>query len=165
MRGLVRALEALSEACGYVAGTVVLGLTAFIAAAVFARRVLGTPILATDEVSGYLLLTIVFLGIAYTMKAGGHIRADILLSHVPSRVRTGLELLATALALVFAAALLAGNWTLAAEYYTRGTLSFRYLQTPLWLPASLLVVGSAILLLQLAAQLLAQLLPEPDPRP
>jgi TRAP-type C4-dicarboxylate transport system permease small subunit len=163
MGRLVRALEALSEACGWVAGAVVLALTGMIAAAVLARRVLGTPILAADELSGYLLLGIVFLGLAYTMKAGGHIRADIVLAHVPPAARRALEVGAAALGLAFAGAFLAGNWALSSEYWTRGTLSFRYLQVPLWIPATLLVLGSLVLCLQLLAQLCRQLGAGADP--
>ncbi|MFQ5829849.1 MAG: TRAP transporter small permease subunit [Candidatus Methylomirabilia bacterium] len=157
MRRLIRALEAISEAAGALAALVVLGLTLFITSAVFSRRVLGSPILAADEVSGYFLLAIVFLGLAYTMKSGGHIRSDIVLAHVPPRMRGGLETLATLLALAFALVLLAGNWRLIAQYYTRGTLSFRYLQIPLWIPGILLVAGAAVLVVQLVAQLLRRL--------
>ena len=156
MRRLVRCLEALSDGAGYAAGITVFGLTLLIAAGVFSRRVLGSPLLSVDEVSGYLLLAIVFLGLAHTMKAGGHIRSDIVLAHVPAGVRGGLEVLATLLAFLFALALAGGNWVLVAEYYGRGTLSFKYLQIPLWIPASLLVVGVIILLLQLVAQFLRQ---------
>lgn len=156
MRALIRALEAASETAGYLAGATVFGLTVLIAVGVFSRRVLGSPLLAVDEVSGYLLLAIVFLGLAHTMKTGGHIRADVVLAHVPTGVRGGLELLATLLASLFALALLAGNWILVAEYYRRGTLSFKYLQIPLWIPASLLVVGVVLLLQQLVAQFLRQ---------
>lgn len=156
MRRLIGVLEALSEAAGYLAGITVFGLTLFIALGVFSRRVLGAPILALDEVSGYLLLAIVFLGLAHTMKADGHIRSDIVLAHVPPGVRGGLEALATLLAFLFALAFLVGNWALVAEFYVRGTLSFKYLQIPLWIPASLLVVGVVLLLLQLVGQFLRQ---------
>ena len=50
MRRIVQGLERLSEVGGYLAGAMVLGLTVFVASAVLARRVLGTPILASDEV-------------------------------------------------------------------------------------------------------------------
>lgn len=157
MRHLIRALEAISEAAGALAALVVLGLTFFITSAVFSRRVVGSPILAADEVSGYLLLAIVFLGLAYTMKTGGHIRSDIVLAHVRPGVRGGLETLATLLGLAFAVVLLASTWRLVAQYYSRGTLSFRYLQIPLWIPGILLVAGAAILVVQLIAQLLRRL--------
>ena len=156
MRAVIRALEGISDAAGYLAGATVFGLAALIAVGVFSRRVLASPLLAVDEVSGYLLLAIVFLGLAHTMKAGGHIRSDIVLAHVPAGVRGGLEVLTTLLAFLFALALLAGSWALLAEYYGRGTLSFKYLQIPLWIPASLLVVGVILLLLQLVAQFLRQ---------
>lgn len=157
MRLLVRAIEALSETAGYLAGATVLGLTALIASAVVARRVFGTPILAADELSGYLLLAIVFFGLAYTMKAGGHVRADLVLTYVPARIRGVLEGLATVLALAFTLALLGGAWALVVEYYVHGTTSFKYLQIALWMPAALLVVGAALLALQLVAQLIRKL--------
>lgn len=163
MRRVIGVLEAISDLAGYLAGITVFGLTLLISAGVFSRRVLGAPILALDEVSGYCLLAIVFLGLAHTMKAGGHIRADIVLDHVPAGVRGGLELLATLLAFLFALALLVGNWALVAEYYGHGTLSFKYLQIPLWIPGSLLVVGVALLVLQLLAQLLRQVAGHRDP--
>ena len=109
--------------------------------------------------SGYMVVAIVFLGLAYTMKAEGHVRADIFLSHVPPKVRAVLETIATLIALGFAGLLLAGCWRLVAEFYTQGSLSFRYLQTPLWIPGSLLVIGAALLGLQLVAQLLKRLNP------
>lgn len=159
MGSIVRGLERLSEAGGYVAGAVAVLLTVLVAASVIARRLLNAPLLITEEVSGYMVVAIVFLGLAYTMKAEGHIRADIILSHVPVRVRAVLEILATVIALGFAGLLLAGSWRLTAEFYTQGSLSFRYLQTPLWIPGSLLVIGAALLSLQLVAQLLKRLTP------
>lgn len=163
MRRVVRTLELLAEVAGYAGGGMVFALTILITAGVVSRRVLGAPLLAVDEISGYLLLAIVFLGLGYTMKAGGHIRSDVLLAHVPAGVRGALEMLATLLALAFTMALLAGAWSIVAEYYRRGTLSFKYLQIPLWIPASLLLVGVAVLLLQLVASLLQRLRGEPGP--
>ncbi|MBI2552930.1 MAG: TRAP transporter small permease subunit [Candidatus Rokubacteria bacterium] len=78
-------------------------------------------------------------------------------------MRGGLEMLATLLALLFALAFLAGNWGLVAEFYARRTLSFKYLQIPLRIPGSLLVVGVALLVLQLLAQLLRQVAGHRDP--
>jgi TRAP-type C4-dicarboxylate transport system permease small subunit len=163
MRPLVRAIEALSDTAGYLAGAGVLALTALIAASVVARRAFAAPLLAADEVSGYLLLTIVFFGLAHTLKAGAHIRADIVLAHVPAGARAVLERVATVLALGFTLALLAGAWALMAEYYAHGTTSFKYLQIPLWMPAALLVAGAALLVLQVVARLLRLLGGPPPP--
>lgn len=159
MGSIVRGLERLSEAGGYAAGAVSVLLTALIAVSVISRRVFNAPLLITEEISGYMMVALVFLGLAYTMKTESHIRADILLSHVPLRARAVLEIIATLIALGFAALLAAGTWRLVAEFYTQRTLSFRYLETPLWIPGSLLVIGAALLGLQLVAQLLKRLAP------
>jgi TRAP-type C4-dicarboxylate transport system permease small subunit len=151
---VVRGLEWLSEAGGYVAGAVSVLLTALIAIAVISRRVFNSPLLITEEIAGYMMVAIVFLGLAYTMKMDGHVRADILLSHLPRRARAVLETIATLLALGFAGVLVAGTWRLVAEFFTQRTLSFHYLQTPLWIPGSLLVIGTALLGLQLLVRLL-----------
>ena len=58
------------------------------------------------------------------------------------------------IALGFAGVLVAGTWRLFSEFYSQGTRSFHYLQTPLWIPGSLLVIGTALLGLQLVARLL-----------
>jgi TRAP-type C4-dicarboxylate transport system permease small subunit len=154
VKPVVRGLERLSEAGGYVAGAVSVLLTALIAVSVISRRVFNAPLLITEEISGYMMVALVFLGLAYTMKMESHVRADILLSHLPPRARAVLETIATLLALGFAGVLVAGSWRLAAEFYTQGTLSFRHLQTPLWIPGSLLVIGAVLLTLQLLARLL-----------
>ena len=154
MGAIVRGLERLSDAGGYVAGAVSVLLTALIAVSVISRRVFNAPLLITEEISGYMMVALVFLGLAYTMKTESHIRADILLSHVPRRARVMLETIVTLLALGFAGVLVAGTWRLVAEFYTQRTLSFRYLETPLWIPGSLLVIGTALLGLQLLVRLL-----------
>ncbi|MEK7879914.1 MAG: TRAP transporter small permease [candidate division NC10 bacterium] len=151
---VVRGIERLSQAGGYVAGAVSVLLTALIAIAVISRRVFNSPLLITEEIAGYMMVAIVFLGLAYTMKMDGHVRADILLSHLPRRAHRALETLATVIALGFAGVLVAGTWRLFSEFYSQGTRSFHYLQTPLWIPGSLLVIGAALLGLQLVARLL-----------
>lgn len=154
MGPIVRGVERLSDVGGYAAGAMSVLLTALIAVSVIFRRVFNSPLLFTEEISGYMMVALVFLGLAYTMKKESHVRADILLSHVPPQARAVLETIATVLGLGFAGLLLAGTWRLVAEFYTQQTLSFRTLQTPLWIPGSLLVIGAALLILQLLARLL-----------
>ena len=141
------------------AGAVSVLLTILVTAGVIARRVLNAPLLITEEISGYMVVAIVFLGLAYTMKMEGHIQVDILLSQLRPRARAALETVATLIGLGFAGLLIAAAWRLWVGFYTQGTLSFWYLQTPLWIPSSLLVIGAALLGLQLVAQLLKRLAP------
>ena len=53
---------------------------------VLARFILGAGTKAALEFSGYLLVAVVFLGLAYTHKAGAHIRVDFLIKRLPERM-------------------------------------------------------------------------------
>jgi TRAP-type C4-dicarboxylate transport system permease small subunit len=154
VRALARLIDGLTEAAGTLAGLTTLALTALVAVSVVARRAFNRPLLITEEVSGYLVLAIVFLGLAYTLKSDGHVRVDVVLAHAPARVRRALETLSTLIGLVFAGLLLAGCWRQVAQYWSQGSRSFRYLETPLWIPGTFLVAGAALLVLQLLARLI-----------
>jgi TRAP-type C4-dicarboxylate transport system permease small subunit len=153
MRRLAAVVEALSDAAGAVAGAATLLLTLMVTSGVAARRVFNAPFLFVEEFSGYVVLAIVFLGLAYTMRSGGHIRVDIVQDRVRGRARTALQAACLLVALAWSGFLVAGTWRLVAEYYTQNVLSFAYLQTPLWIPGSLMVVGAVLLALQCLAML------------
>jgi TRAP-type C4-dicarboxylate transport system permease small subunit len=153
MRRLAAVVEALSDAAGAVAAAATLLLTLMVTSGVAARRVFNSPFLFVEEFSGYVVLAIVFLGLAYTMRTDGHIRVDVVLQRVRGRVRAALQAACLLVALAWSAFVVAGTWRLVAEYYTQNVLSFAYLQTPLWIPGSLMVVGAVLLALQCLAML------------
>jgi TRAP-type C4-dicarboxylate transport system permease small subunit len=154
MRRLAAVLEALSDAAGAVAAGATLLLTVMVTSGVAARRVFNAPFLFVEEVSGYVVLAIVFLGLAYTLRTGGHIRVDVVQDRLRGRARTALHVASLLIALVWSGFVVAGTWRLVSEYYTQNVLSFAYLQTPLWIPGSLMVVGGILLALQCVAMLL-----------
>lgn len=154
MRRLAGLIDRLADAAGAVAAATTLALTLMVAAGVVARRVLSAPFLFVEELSGYAVLLIVFLGLAHTMNAGGHVRVEVVVERVRGRAGVALRALTLLLAAVWAAILLGGTIYQTREYYTQEVLSFAYLQTPLWIPASLMVVGATLLVLQCLALLL-----------
>jgi TRAP-type C4-dicarboxylate transport system permease small subunit len=153
VRALAAAIDALSDAAGYLAAAAMLLLTGMVTAGVVARRVLNAPFLFVEELSGYVVLAIVFLGLAHTFRGGGHIRVDFLLGRTTGTARTALQAACLLVALAWAGFLLAGTWRLVHEYWTQGVRSFAYLQTPLWIPGSLMVVGAVLLVLQILSLL------------
>ena len=154
MRRLAALLDGLADAAGAVAAAATLALTLMVAAGVVARRLLAAPFLFVEELSGYAVLLIVFLGLAHTMKAGAHARVEVLLARVRGRAGVVMRAATIVLATVWAVILMSGAIYQAREYYTQDVLSFAYLQTPLWIPASLMVIGSTLLVLECLAMLL-----------
>lgn len=151
MRSLGRLAGALSDLGGGLAGLATLVLTAIVAGGVVARRVLNAPFLFVEELSGYLVLAIVFLGLAHTLRTGGHIRVEFLLERLGSGARRALLRGSAVLGVAWALLVLAGTARLVHEYVTQGVRSFAYLQTPLWIPGALMIVGAALLVLQCLA--------------
>ena len=154
MRRLAALVEALSDAAGAVAAATTLALTLMVAAGVVARRILAAPFLFVEELSGYAVLLIVFLGLAHTMKAGAHVRVEVLVERVRGRAAVVLNVVTLLLAMAWSVILFAGTLYQTREYYTQDVLSFAYLQTPLWIPASVMVVGATLLLLECLALVL-----------
>jgi len=154
MHRLAARLEWLSDAAAAVAGAATLGLTVLVASGVVARRVFNAPFLFVEELSGYVVLAIVFLGLAHTMRVGGHVRVELVIDSVGGALRTALQGASLLLAGIWAVFFLLAALYQVSEFYTQGILSFAYLQTPLWIPGSFMVVGGALLTLQCLALLL-----------
>lgn len=154
MRRLAAVIEALSDAAGILAGATTLVLMVMVTGGVVARRVFHAPLLFVEEVSGYLVLAIVFLGLAYTLKDGGHIRVDVVFGRLGGAARRATQAACLVVALAWAGFVVAGTWRLLEEYYTQRVLSFAYLQTPLWIPGAVMVAGAVLLVLQVIGMFL-----------
>ena len=154
MRRLAAVVERITDAAGVLAGAATLAPTGMVTGGGVARRVLNAPLLFVEEVSGYLVLAIVFLGLAYTLKDDGHIRVDVVFGRLTGGVRRATQAACLVAALVWAGFVVAGTWRLVEEYYTQRVLSFAYLQTPLWIPGTAMVAGAVLLALQVLALLL-----------
>jgi C4-dicarboxylate transporter DctQ subunit len=112
---------------------------------VIARYIFNSPTMWADEMASYLLIAIVFLGLAQNLCTDGHIRIDVVTNLVSPRARQMLEVFAFAIGIAFSAVLIAGTWTRFANFWVRHTLSDSPLMTPLWIAMVPVVVGAAVL--------------------
>jgi TRAP-type C4-dicarboxylate transport system permease small subunit len=112
---------------------------------VVARYVFNSPTMWADEMASYLLVAIVFLGLAQNLRSDGHIRIDVVTNYVPPGARRVLEVFAFAIAILFSVILIAGTWTRFHNFWTRNTLSDSPLMTPMWIAMVPVVIGAAVL--------------------
>jgi TRAP-type C4-dicarboxylate transport system permease small subunit len=106
-----RVLAALTHglmAVGVVCVITMMGLTTI---DVTARYVFNSPTLWADEMSSYLLIAIVFMGLAPNVRHDGHIRIDVLTNLVSGSTRVALEVFAYAAGVIFSILMLLGVWT------------------------------------------------------
>lgn len=128
------------------AGVVIL-MMSVVGYSVVNRYILGTPITWTDELSGYLVVSLVMLGAAESLRRGDHIAVDLLSNHFgPKLKRLSVIWANLAVFIVAVAILISGKATL--DYSINfGILSEGYLEVPMWIPQSFLIIGSGLLAL------------------
>ena len=132
-------------------------LVAFSLASCFemvSRKLFQFSLQGIDEVGGYTLAVTSAIGFSYTLITRGHTRVDFMVSKLPVPVRAWLNWLAMAtLAVLGGFSLFRGSNVLSESVEFQSTATTP-LQTPLWLPQSLWLLGYglfALLAVYLAA--------------
>jgi TRAP-type C4-dicarboxylate transport system permease small subunit len=120
---------------------------------VIMRRALNAPIIFADEVSGYLLVFITFLGLGYTFKEEGHIQVKIIVQLIPPRSRTSLRLIWYLIGTIYTIILLIMTAQLTWESYCLKAFSHTSL-LPLFPFQFVMPIGCFLLLPQLLIELI-----------
>jgi TRAP-type C4-dicarboxylate transport system permease small subunit len=129
-----------------VSGLATLVLALLISFDVLMRYFLNRPQLIVDELGPFLLLLVIFGAAAQTYRVGGHVRMDLVTSHLPPAARAWLRLLNLALGLAFLAVVIWVTTQSALTAYRYGRVS-AVLLYPLWVP--MLMIPAGLLLLAL----------------
>ena len=139
-------VKKLNYLCATIAGLVLLFITFSIFVDVFLRYFFNRPSIWITEVSSYLFLYIIFLGTAYSLQQGLHIRVTFLLDRLGPSLGRVFDLLTSILAIFFCAVLLwqtsAMTWSAYNEDWTSPTM----LSAPYWMIYVSMVFGSFLLL-------------------
>lgn len=131
---------------------VILGLlTVLILVEIFLWNVFEKTTLVADEYSAYGLAAIIFMGAGYCLKEKGHIRITLILTFLPEKVTRWITFLATVLTTVFAGYLWWYLHKMVNSAYRYNSTSGTLTNTPLWIPQTIMLVGAAGFVLQLAA--------------
>lgn len=155
MSALIRSIEKLVGGIGIFAALLLVPLVLATCWEVWARYALGAPTVWAFEV-GYILTGAHFLlGLAYTLRAGEHIRIDLFSASMPVRLRAAIDAAAYA---VMLALLVWLSWALF-EYlvagYSRGERSGQSaLNMVVWPFRVVFLVSFSVLALQVLAELL-----------
>lgn len=151
---LRKTLDALYLAGGVIAAVSIVAIclvvSAQVALNILAR--LGGPgwsftIPSYADFAGFALATASFMGLAYTLRAGTHIRVNLLITHLPGPVQWLLELAALGMAAAMSgyATWYAGALMLESRHY--GDMSPGIIAVPLWIPQIAMVAGLGLLTL------------------
>jgi TRAP-type C4-dicarboxylate transport system permease small subunit len=147
----IRAITFANRAAAAIAALLLWALAILIFGDIVLRLV-GFPILWSNEVSVYLLIALVYLGIGYTYDQDGHFSILLLVDQLPRKPRLGVELATVLLSLGFAILLTVGGIGLVQFARSLSMSSPTLLHVPLALPYSCVIVGGVSLSLSLVAR-------------
>lgn len=145
---IAKLIERLNWFLVTVSGAFMCFMVFIIVHGVFMRYVLHHPKAYSVELSGYALMPLTAFALAYTQKVRGHVRVDLLTMHLPTKVQKALHIVTYVIFLVYAAGLTWAGWKLTSVYFSKHMRSVEA-GVPLWWVAVALVIGLAILCLQL----------------
>ena len=146
MRALTRSLDRVYLGMGYLCGTMFLLLALFITYQVIARKydIILAP--GMDQMSSYTLAMATTWAFSYALRTGSHVRIDILLPFMSTRVRWWADQLALASILFFIGVTAWKMWEKQViESYNIGAVTNAYPLVPLWIPQTFVAIGFSML--------------------
>jgi TRAP-type C4-dicarboxylate transport system permease small subunit len=124
-------------------------------AEVFSRTFLNISIVISTELLPWFLVCMVFIGISWTLRIGGHVEITVVTEHLPPKVKKWLNISTYIIGILSFGFFCAWVWEGLKENYVGGTIGFNF---PLWWAWVPMFIGSIVFMLQLLAMLLDNIL-------
>ena len=153
MKLVIRTLERIVNAGGYLAGWLVFLLMWLVSVEVFMRYVLNRPPMVADEFGGYLMVAIGFLALGYTWAEKGHIRITVLVGLLPQRVASWVRLITLVSVFAFVIMLTGTSYEYLAYSFSAGLKSPSVWRFPLQGPQMVIPIGYTLICLLIALTL------------
>lgn len=132
-------------AAGAVLAAVLMVLIAALTLSQVVGRMLGIVVPDAGELAGYAMGGATFLALAHTFRSGGHIRVNILLTHVRPGLRHALECWCLAVVGVVGALFTVFSIRMVTDSYSFGDVSTGMITIPLWMPQVSMAIGALLL--------------------
>jgi TRAP-type C4-dicarboxylate transport system permease small subunit len=161
-----RAVHRVEKLTALLSGFGVFALMMIGVAQILSRKIINWPIYGYIDIVEIMMSFLVFMGLAYTERLGGHIRMELILTFLPKRLVNAFEILGVLLGLFVVGVLTYYTGTHALRSYTSGD-STMDAQIALW-PSKLVVsLSLALLFVRLLIELwgYARLVASPEATP
>ena len=152
MGRFIRIIDGVASLGGFCSAGCILLMTALILLETSVRVTMGSSIFIAEEYSAYLMANFVMLGLAFTLRKGGHIKVTLLYSRFGGRAQHLLRLLACLLGLFMFGLLAWELLLLTASNWESKQQSMNITRTLVFIPQIGLVVGGSLMALQFLAE-------------
>lgn len=155
LKKIVQVIETITNVLsGHLQAWLIFGLMVMLLIEVLTRYLLQSPLSLAEELGGYMLVAITFMGLAYTWKEKGHVRVELLISRFPEKARQRIRFITLIAATIFTIPLIKACYDLLLDSILFSSRSGGWLRTPLVYPQTILIIGSVLLFLQLLAEII-----------
>ncbi|NCC82117.1 MAG: TRAP transporter small permease [Clostridia bacterium] len=154
MEKVIRMLDRISDFFGFTAGFMMLFGFSIVLIEIVLRALFTKTLYITSEYTAYMTVGITFLGLAYTLKEGGHIRLTFLHSFLKGKSVIFLDIITFIIGILFFSVVTYITAKFAIGSYVIGSRSMQITRTLLWIPQSLIPIGSSVMILQFTSEIL-----------
>jgi TRAP-type transport system small permease protein len=155
LQKVIKIIEKLIHiASGRLQALIIFLLMAMLLIEVLTRYVLQSPLSIAEEMGGYFLVSITFMGLAYTWQEKGHVRITLLISRLPEKAVRPIRFITLLLATAFTLPLIKACYDLLTDSLLFESRSGSWLRTPLVYPQSIMLIGAVLLFLQLIVEII-----------
>ena len=144
-RFLSRTLGWVVNSSAFGAASIVVILMAMVVADIFGRKVLNKPVPMSYEVGAFMLVFIVFMGLAYSQRQRAHIRVEFLTLRMPPRMRAIMDLVAFTLGIAIYGAIFYQTFKWSYHSFEIGEYVAGLVNIPKW-PSQFAVAFGALLI-------------------
>ncbi len=141
-------VERCNLALGIVSGLGILVMGIILAYEVVCRYVFNSPTIWAQEIAIYLYMWTMLAAASYTLQSGKHINVDLVIMHLPARVKAVLEIATSAIGAAFCAVVAVQAYEMIAVTLRFGKVTATPLRVPMWIPQSALLIGFLLLTFQ-----------------
>ncbi|KJS88183.1 MAG: hypothetical protein JM58_01810 [Peptococcaceae bacterium BICA1-8] len=154
MEKIIRWCDRITQIFGFLAGFMMLIGLSLVIMEVILRSVFNKTLYITEEYSGYLMVAITFMALAYTLKEKGHIRMTFLHGLVKGRARIVLDMYSYLIGFVFFAIITGTTYNFFWDAVVTQSRSMQISSTYLAVPQFFMPLGCFVITLQFLAEFL-----------
>ncbi len=144
-RILNRILGWIVNSSAFGAASIVVILMVLVVADIFGRKVLNQPVPMSYEVGAFMLVFIVFMGLAYSQRQRAHIRVEFLTLRMPEKARAVMDLVAFTLGIAIYGAIFYQTFKWSYHSFQIGEYVAGLINIPKW-PSQFAVAFGALLI-------------------
>jgi len=135
----------------YLSSLLIIALALLILVEIISRHFFDLSTMIADEYSGYLYLSSIFLGLAYTLQENAHIRINVITSKLSKKSNKFIDIFAGLISMAVFIFILYRTILFTYDSYSMEMLSENVSETPLYLTQIVMPIGIILLIIAMLA--------------